>query len=401
MLAATFLYEHWAAREKALLQKISRKLNEEQEVNEIQCKKLCFAQWFKLSEEIGKKKAEDDQLQRIIDILKNSTRGQRSTMEKEEIRRFVVTYLTCIPKSISFSEMDTLCNEIDWYPYIGRSILFLQGDFGNCYYMIARGRVGLYLEPSKDREMEIAREFGDLRGQPFEGSNEDLSRIGNNIFNLPQGAGFGEYAILATTNKIRSCACVNIDDISMCLIMHAETYNTVLRQHHYRQKQLSSATALLQELPLFKHHNYSKVASVAYTMRSQTYSNQAAIVNYGDTINNVLLIAAGQVKVYAAPKVDENQEKKLIVIHKRIPKLAIALLGRGSIIGEMEIQKGLRTFQLTYESGAAATEVLEMPATVFKDSLIGEKYRRNERSQRITESGADEPSVRRDEKYDE
>ena len=153
----------------------------------------------------------------------------------------------------------------------------------------------------------------------------------------------------------------------MLLIMHAETYNTVLRQHHYRQKQLSSATALLQELPLFRHHNYSKVASVAYTMRSQTYSNQSLIVAYGSIINNVMLIASGQVKVYAAPTIEAQGNAKLL--QKRIPKLAIALLGRGQIIGEMEVQKGLTTFQLTYESGTAGTEILEMPVTVFKESI--------------------------------
>ena len=149
--------------------------------------------------------------------------------------------------------------------------------------------------------------------------------------------------------------------------MHAETYNTVLRQHHYRQKQLSSATALLQELPLFRHHNYSKVASVAYTMRSQTYSNQSLIIAYGSIINNVMLIASGQVKVYAAPTIEAQGNAKLL--QKRIPKLAIALLGRGQIIGEMEVQKGLTSFQLTYESGAAGTEVLEMPVIVFKESI--------------------------------
>ena len=200
----------------------------------------------------------------------------------------------------------------------------------------------------------------------------------------PLGAGFGEYAILATTNKIRSCACVAIDENSMMLIMHADTYNAVLRQHHYRQKQLSSATALLQELPLFRHHTYPKVASIAYTMRSQTYSNQTTIVNFGDTINNVLLIASGQVKVFAPPMQQSSQqdpqqqqrETPLMqkILQKRIPRLAIALLGRGQIIGEMEIQNGIRTFQMSYVSGSASTEILEMPASVFKESIVAGSF---------------------------
>lgn len=185
---------------------------------------------------------------------------------------------------------------------------------------------------------------------------------------LQQGAGFGEFAILATSNKIRSCAAVALDPNSMLLVMHADTYNAVLRQHHYRQKQLSSATSLLQELPLFQHQNYSKLASIAYSMRSQTYSNQALIVGYGDAIQKVLIVATGQVKVFAPPTTEINAANAKLV-QKRIPKLAIALLGRGQIIGELEVQRGLKTFQMSYEASAAGTEVLEMPLSVFKESV--------------------------------
>ncbi len=171
---------------------------------------------------------------------------------------------------------------------------------------------------------------------------------------------------------------------SMLLIMHAETYNAVLRQHHYRQKQLSSATALLSELPLFKMYNYSKIASIAYTMRSQTYSAQSMIAQYGQVINNVILIVSGQVKVYAAPastggarEEDGGGDRINKIIEKRIPRLAVSMLGRGQIIGELEMHKGLRTFQMTYESGSASTEVLEMPSTVFKESVGGAEFRQS------------------------
>ncbi len=175
-----------------------------------------------------------------------------------------------------------------------------------------------------------------------------------------------------------------MSDDSMLLIMHAETYNAVLRQHHYRQKQLSSATALLSELPLFKVYNYSKIASIAYTMRSQTYSAQSTIVSFGQVINNVILIVSGQVKVFAAPlassKKDGDSEEDKIgrIIEKRIPRLAVSMLGRGQIIGEMEMHKNCRTFQMTYEAGSASTEVLEMPATVYKESVGGAEFRQSQ-----------------------
>ena len=178
-------HDLWIPADKALFKKVTRRINEQQEANDITAKHNTFSLWLEQTIEKRKKKAEIDQRERFQSILRNSTHGQRSTMEKEEIRRFISKEMTCIPKSISFSEMDTLCNEVDWIPYIGRSILFLQGDFGNVYYMIARGRVGLYLEPSKDREMVIAREFGKLRAQPYHGTDEELNALGNNIINLP------------------------------------------------------------------------------------------------------------------------------------------------------------------------------------------------------------------------
>ena len=185
MLKASRMHELWVLKDQLTLKKVAKKLNTEQEIFDVANKTSAFAHWALWTTEERKRKNEEDQRQRFKDILKGSTRGQRSTMEKEEIRRFIVGYMSCIPKSINFSEMDTLCNELDWIQYVGRSILFLQGDFGNCYYMIARGRVGLYLEPSKDREMVIAREFGHLRSQPFRGTDEDLNRLGANIVNLP------------------------------------------------------------------------------------------------------------------------------------------------------------------------------------------------------------------------
>lgn len=175
----------WTERDKGVFAKFTKRIEEKQDTVEFTAKVKAFKRWFDTTTYLRKIKFEIEQRERVIEILKTSTRCQRTTVEKETLRRFVTSNLTCVPKSISFSEMDQLCNELDWIPLVGRSILFLQGDFGNIYYMIAHGSVGLYLEPSKDREMTVAREFGGLRSQPFLGTNEDLDRLGNNIFNLP------------------------------------------------------------------------------------------------------------------------------------------------------------------------------------------------------------------------
>ena len=74
---------------------------------------------------------------RVVEVLKTSVRGSRTLLEMDILKRFIVQNLKCIPsQSMSSAELQRLCNEIDCSPTTGKSILFLQGDFGNCYYMI-------------------------------------------------------------------------------------------------------------------------------------------------------------------------------------------------------------------------------------------------------------------------
>jgi len=135
-------------------------------------------------------------------------------------QRFLVENVTSVPwKELKDEDKYTLANEVDWQPIVGRSIVFLQGDFGNVYYMIGAGTVGLYLEKSEDKQMSIAREFGDYRQKEFPGTDEDLSKLGLNIATLPSGIGFGEVAILSDNHKFRSCAAVSMDRYVVCTPM--------------------------------------------------------------------------------------------------------------------------------------------------------------------------------------
>ena len=99
----------------------------------------------------------------VVEIMRTSTRGNRTQEEKDLIHQYVTKNLSCIPDDTSHQNMDILCNEIDYYHAVDKkSIMFLQGDFGNCYYMIGDGKVDLYLVQGKDQEMDIGREYGCL-----------------------------------------------------------------------------------------------------------------------------------------------------------------------------------------------------------------------------------------------
>jgi CRP-like cAMP-binding protein len=324
-------------------------------------------------------KKKEDEKNRLtdlaIEVFKTSTRCQRSAMEKDILKKFMALTLTCVPfDKLSSGDIDRVCNEVDYIPCMGRSILFLQGDFGNVWYMVAKGRVALYLEPSKDKEMVIAREFGSLRGVPYTGTDQDLLRLGMNIFTVQTGNGFGEFAILNAKQKIRSCAAVAADLQSLCLILHADCYNAVMRKLHTRQRNITLANALLQELPLFKQFPFSKISSIAFTLKNQNHSNKATICKSGDKLDKLFLIISGEVRV-EYPKSDLSamhegyRSKGVAMAEKMLPSLAIAQIGRGCIIGETEVQQGKNHFAMTYKVCSVECEVFEMPLAVYFEVL--------------------------------
>lgn len=139
----------------------------------------AFRRWVTSTMELRHHSSEVESRFRVIEILKRTCKTKsRTEFEKQEIRQYLSANLNCIPKSISSSEMDKLCDEIDYVPTLGRSVLFLQGDYGNVYYMIARGRVGLYVEPEKAKERNIEMNYGEMRTKPYTGTDEELSCLG-------------------------------------------------------------------------------------------------------------------------------------------------------------------------------------------------------------------------------
>jgi CRP-like cAMP-binding protein len=365
-------------------------------------KKRAIEKWVEFvteSREKDKLRAGEAAAEKAFHVLRSSTRKNRTLQEIEYLRHFFIKTMgqefknpwggvspPTIPyKQMSAADMDQLCNEVDYIEYTGRSIIFLQGDFGNCYYMIARGEVGLYMEPSKDKEMSLGRDYARYRAKPFPPTLTDLSVFGKYLVSLPAGRGFGEAAILKATNKFRNSTCVTDTDNAILMILHLDTYNDVLRRHHFRHLKTKFTVDLLTQLPILGGFAQSVIASIAYTMKSQLYSLRANIVKAGQPIKNVLLIASGEIKVFpgeesssrktASEAIAEVVKKgsvdwQLAQLAKRLPQLAIAYLGHGQIIGENELHRGMKTFENTYIVSSAECEILEIPIDVYKKHVI-------------------------------
>lgn len=130
---ATAVFAKWEAQESVAFMRFIRKTAAVLGATYHEMCKQGFSAWKNAVEEERKRELGMKERNAMIEVLKTSVRGQRTTIEKEIVRKFIKSNLHCIPsKEMSFSEMDRLCNEVDWFPCLGRSIVFLQGDFGNC-----------------------------------------------------------------------------------------------------------------------------------------------------------------------------------------------------------------------------------------------------------------------------
>jgi hypothetical protein len=54
-------------------------------------------------------------------------------------------------------------------------------------------------------------------------------------------------------------------------------------------------------------------------------------------------------------------------IEKRIPRLAVSILGRGKLIGNNELHDGKHKYEMTYEANYSGCEVFEIPASIYAE----------------------------------
>jgi CRP-like cAMP-binding protein len=169
-----------------------------------------------------------------------------------------------------------------------------------------------------------------------------------------------------------------LSPLSLLLTHFPLLHSEVFRKHHFRQAQMSSAMSLLKDIPAFNWYSYSKMSQIAYNLKSQSYHGRMTIVRAGQPVTNILLIHTGLIKVvdtshHLSHKETDEEElpatvagspRSLLTKHVTSP-LYVRELGRGQLIGETEVLKGLDCFEMSYEA-CGACEVFELSREHFE-----------------------------------
>lgn len=301
---------------------------------------------------------------RLIELAMHSRRHNRSEREVNDLR-LIISRTAGMPK-LSFVESQRLATDTDVLYCPRRSILFLQGDFGDCFYVILSGAVELFVEKSKDRELQVAAQLGEFRGKPLPDPDSTIPLLGGRVARLEAGTGFGEYALLSTTHKFRGASAV-VDPGSVLLVVHADCYNAVLRRHHLRQQKMAEGLHLLQNVAVFRDAGYAKLAQIAFAMKFVQVSAKTRLVCAGDAVETVYLLGTGLVSVLSRCADPSRGGAQAGGVFKSM-SLAVAQWGKGFVVGERELQGGLKHFENTYET-VGQCEMFEIPVQLCKEII--------------------------------
>lgn len=316
---------------------------------------------------------------KYIMLLFRTSAKHRSAEEMASIWAFAKSALPCLPhEEMSEIEINKFCEEIEILPPVDYySILFLQGDVGHCYYIVAHGAVGLYLEKDPSKLSKIGQTYGIYRLRKFPGPEKELNALGDRFLTLPTGAGFGEGALLSREKKSRMCAAATTVANTIVLTLNETAYNLSLRRHHFEKHNFSLATAMLRKLPQFEQYAYSQIAHIAMNMQMHTIRIRTVLVRAGQPIKDVYFISSGAMKVLQPTAPQREVGQVLPSVYKRIPSVAVAVLGFGIAIGEREMQLGQKTYQYTYVADSSTVELFSMSTAMFEVYVSGSSLRSN------------------------
>jgi CRP-like cAMP-binding protein len=211
--------------------------------------------------------------------------------------------LQLLRQAVPFTDFDlhslrALGDLLGMREYDAGEVIIVQGDVGDCFYMLARGTARVYLEDSSGDERSIAT--------------------------LRPGDAFGEAALLR--HEPRSASVV-ADEPCLVLTLHRTVFANFMQSHKEllqgvfaRQEDLR----LLREVPLFASLTGVQITVLCRRLRAMEVAPGEAVIQVGEMGDRFYLIREGSVEV-RVPQEGEGEMK------------TVAHLTRGEYFGEIAL----------------------------------------------------------------
>ncbi|GAB1598579.1 uncharacterized protein LOC115231060 [Argonauta hians] len=241
-------------------------------------------------------------------------------------------------------------------------VIILQGDLGECFYVILRGKVAIYNLSKEDEKITKLSET-DLRNDK---QQLDRNQLGNFVCNLVPGDPFGEVALLSK-DSIRT-ATVVADELTDLMVVHKSLYERSVKDilsWEFQQK-----IAFICANPLFRGWSHKYKHQLAMAVYKTVLSYDEILIRQGEPVNSIFFILSGQVQIICNPRqhisqypqlmshmknkgIKSTHQPELSKPLKNIPRLKwqkqalknihLCYLGINEIIGDVEVLLKLDT----------------------------------------------------------
>ncbi len=183
------------------------------------------------------------------------------------------------------------------------SVIVRQGERGDIFYLIARGRVAVVVESRGHGPQEVAE--------------------------LTDGDYFGEIALLRETT--RTATCVARTDVELLTLSRADFTELLARQFAVAGKveKVAGMSAMLRRMPLFNDFSPRQLQALLRCLGGERAAAGSTVVRAGEPGERFYIIESGLVEVLAAEEggAAEGAEGQRVV----------ARLGRGEYFGEIAL----------------------------------------------------------------
>ncbi|XP_046573601.1 LOW QUALITY PROTEIN: uncharacterized protein LOC124281692 [Haliotis rubra] len=311
-------------------------------------------------------------------------------------------------------------------------VIIKQGELGDCMYIILRGRISVYIDPSMTGEDEG---FTPVPSSPRKHARVeesfptemtvkrrragDRSSYGKFIIHFESGKSFGEVALMSEDN-IRNASIITDTDCDF-LVVDRELFNSSLKE--YEERSYAECRHFVQKHPFFSKMSQRFKRLLTLSLRKEKYGFESTLVKQGEPIIGLHFILRGQAKFFMEPSrhrhqypnlwpfeaaidiysiefdwlreprknailrkyrdpnalpmkvdnVDLRRRKGYAAVERKLHERSVSLCGvqNGEVLGDTEICLGLGTYMQTVVC-STETEVFILDMKNF-DRLVGRK----------------------------
>jgi CRP-like cAMP-binding protein len=166
-----------------------------------------------------------------------------------------------------------------------RRLLFEEGDFGNHFYVLLRGRVLIYTNNIKHTKATcdiVAKE-------------KDPSLLGKHVATIHAGEAFGEIA-LSSDDSIRMASCLAVYN-SAIIQIDRKLYNLTMKTVRKHALEFESTVKFLSKLPMFSGFTRTRMVHFTYAFTRRDMRHGMRLHAQGQKSKGVYILIEGEVSM--------------------------------------------------------------------------------------------------------